>query len=106
MRIGIIGAGHASVEAARQLSDSDAETVLYSDESILPYFRPRVVLLAFDRVSLDEIQMRPERWYDDRGIDLRLKCPVTRIDPERKTVTARSMVCGAHPTASPTRGVG
>ncbi|MBP7053834.1 MAG: FAD-dependent oxidoreductase [Phycisphaerae bacterium] len=88
MRIGIIGAGHAGVEAAKTITDKGGEVVLYSDESVLPYIRPRVVLLAFGRVQLDGIAIRPQRWYSDRKIDLRLGCPVTQIDARTKTVTA------------------
>ncbi len=89
MRIGIIGAGHAGVEAARHISDRGGEVVLYSDEPFLPYVRPRVVLLAFGRVDIDAITVRPDRWYRDRQIDLRLECPVTHIDVHTKTVTAK-----------------
>ena len=89
MRIGIIGAGHAGVEAARHISDKGGEVVLYSGESFLPYVRPRVVLLAFGRVDIDAITIRPDRWYRDRKIDLRLECPVTHIDAHTKTVTAK-----------------
>jgi len=88
MRIGIIGAGHAGVEAARQISEKGGDVVLYSDEPFLPYIRPRVVLLAFGRAELDAIAIRPQRWYDDRKIDLRLGCPVAQIDIHTKTVTA------------------
>jgi NAD(P)H-nitrite reductase large subunit len=88
MRIGIVGAGHAGVEAARQISEKGGEVVLYSDEPFLPYIRPRVVLLAFGRAELDAIAIRQQRWYDDRKIDLRLGCPVTQIDIHTKTVTA------------------
>ncbi len=89
MRIGIIGAGHAGVEAAKTITDKGGEVVLYSDEAVLPYIRPRVVLLAFGRVQLDGIAIRPQRWYSDRKIDLRLGCPVTQIDARTKTVTAK-----------------
>lgn len=89
MRIGIVGAGHAGVEAARQISDKGGEVVLYSDEPCFPYIRPRVVLLAFGRVDIDAIAMRPQRWYGEHKIDLRLECPVTQIDVQAKTVTAK-----------------
>jgi len=89
MRIGIIGAGHAGVEAARQIRAGGGQVVLFSAESILPYYRPRVVLLAFGRVGLDEITMRPELWYTEHDIDLRLDCPVTRMDARARAVTAR-----------------
>lgn len=89
MRIGIVGAGHAGVEAAKYVSENGGEVVLYSDEPYLPYIRPRVVLLAFGRADLDAIAMRPQRWYDEHKIDLRLACPVAEIDVHAKTVTAR-----------------
>ncbi len=89
MRIGIVGAGHAGVEAARHISDNGGEVVLYSDESFLPYIRPRVVLLAFGRADLDAMTMRPQRWYAEHKIDLRLDCPVTQIDVHDKIVTAQ-----------------
>jgi len=89
MRIGIIGAGHAGVEAARQASGRGCEVVLFSSESVLPYFRPRVVALAFGQVEPDAISIRPQDWYEQNGIDLRLDCPVTQLDARKKTVVAR-----------------
>lgn len=88
MRIGVIGAGHAGVEAARQASSRGAEAVLFSDEPVLPYFRPRVVALAFGRAELDGIHLRPEKWYRDNGIDLRLNATVRQIDARNKAVNA------------------
>lgn len=88
MRIGIVGAGHAGVAAAQQASSQGANVVLFSNEPVLPYFRPRVVLLAFDRVGPDDITMKPDRWYAERHIDLRLDCPVTGIDVGERAVTA------------------
>jgi len=88
MRIGIVGAGHAGVEAAWQASRRGAEVVLYSGESVLPYFRPRVVALAFGQVELDGIYLRPQSWYPAHGIELRLNAPAVRIDVDAKAVTA------------------
>jgi len=89
MRIGIVGAGHAGIEAARHISENGGEVVLYSDEPCLPYVRPKVVLLAFGRADLDAIALRPRSWYDEHKIDLRPDCPVTHIDAYAKTVTAQ-----------------
>jgi len=89
MRIGIIGAGHAGVEAARQASGRGCEVVLFSGESVLPYFRPRVVALAFGQVEPDAISIRPKEWYEQNGIDLRLDWTVTDADARKKTVVAR-----------------
>lgn len=88
MRIGVIGAGHAGVEAAGRASQLGAQVVLFSSEPVLPYFRPRVVALAFGAVELDGMYLRPEPWYREHGIDLRLNSEVTRIDAHAKAVAA------------------
>jgi nitrite reductase (NADH) large subunit len=88
MRIGVVGAGHAGVEAAWRASQLGAQVVLFSSESVLPYFRPRVVALAFGQVELDGIYLRPQQWYREHGIDLRLDSEVTRIDAYAKAVIA------------------
>ncbi|MBN1506284.1 MAG: FAD-dependent oxidoreductase [Sedimentisphaerales bacterium] len=88
MRIGIVGAGHAGVEAARRARSRGAEVVLFSQESVHPYFRPRVVALAFGRVEPEGMQLRPQEWYGDTGVDLRLNAPVIHIDVHAKAVTA------------------
>lgn len=88
MRIGVIGAGHAGVEAAWRASRRGAQVVLFSDESVLPYFRPRVVAVAFGQVELEGIYLRPEPWYRAQGIDLRLNAPAIHVDTRAKAVTA------------------
>ena len=88
MRIGVIGAGHAGVEAAWRASQLGAQVVLFSGESVLPYFRPRVVALAFGQVELDGMYLRPESWYREHGIDLRLDAETIHLDAHAKAVTA------------------
>ncbi len=88
MRIGVIGAGHAGVEAAWRASQAGAEVVLFSSEQVSPYFRPRVVALAFGQVELSGIYLRPEPWYREHGIDLRLNAEVVHLDVHAKAVTA------------------
>jgi NAD(P)H-nitrite reductase large subunit len=88
MRIGVIGAGHAGVEAAWRANRLGAQVVLSSGESVLPYFRPRVVALAFGQVELDGIYLRPESWYREQGIDLRLNSEVIDLDARAKAVVA------------------
>jgi 3-phenylpropionate/trans-cinnamate dioxygenase ferredoxin reductase component len=88
MRIGIIGAGHAGVEAARQAAAGGASVVLFSSEPFVPYFRPRVVALAFGRVEIDAIGLKPLSWYRENGIDLRRDSPVSQVDVQAKEVMA------------------
>jgi NAD(P)H-nitrite reductase large subunit len=88
MRIGIIGAGHAGVEAAWQARQRGAQVVLFSAESVLPYVRPRVVALAFGQVELEGMYLRPPQWYREHSIDLRRDSEVNLVDVHARTVTA------------------
>jgi 3-phenylpropionate/trans-cinnamate dioxygenase ferredoxin reductase subunit len=87
MRIGVVGAGHAGVEAAWRASRLGAQVVLFSREPVLPYFRPKVVTLAFGQAELDAIYLRPEQWYREHGIDLRLSSEVAHLDARARIIT-------------------
>ncbi|MEI6147591.1 MAG: FAD-dependent oxidoreductase [bacterium] len=89
MKIGIIGAGHAGVEAARVAAAAGAEVTLFSNESIPPYFRPRLVAVAFGQTAPDSISIKPAGWYSEKRIDLRLETDVTALDAVTRTVTVR-----------------
>ena len=90
MKIGIIGAGHAGVEAAKTAVQNGAEVTLYSAEDIAPYYRPKIVAYSFGRTSLENILMHPFDWYEKNNIELRLNSPVSKIDPGTKTITANN----------------
>jgi NAD(P)H-nitrite reductase large subunit len=107
MRIAIIGAGHAGVEAAVTARKAGAEVTLFSDEPMLPYFRPRLVALAFGQAQRETIFMHPEAWYTAQGIALRLNAPIRALDPAAGRLTAGDgpaepfdafvLACGARP---------
>jgi 3-phenylpropionate/trans-cinnamate dioxygenase ferredoxin reductase component len=107
MRIAIIGAGHAGVEAAVAACKAGARVSLFSEEPLLPYFRPRLVALAFGQVQREAVYMHPEAWYAGQGIDLRLNTPVRALDPKAGALVAGDsppepfdafvLACGAHP---------
>jgi NAD(P)H-nitrite reductase large subunit len=86
MRIGIIGAGHAGVEAARVARAAGADVVLYSAEAVTPYYRPRLVALAFGHAEVEGISLHPPEWYAAQGIDLRLSTPVESYRAETREV--------------------
>jgi NAD(P)H-nitrite reductase large subunit len=90
MKIAVIGAGHAGVEAAASARQAGAEVVLFSSESVLPYFRPRLPGVAFGQLEPGAITMRPQEWYDARGIELRLEAAVTSIVPRERCVVSRA----------------
>lgn len=88
MRIGIIGAGHAGVEAACAAREQGAEAILFSAESVLPYYRPRLVSYAFGHAEYEAICMHPAEWYASRGIALRIGVPVQELIPGRRAIRA------------------
>lgn len=86
MKIIVIGAGHAGVEAAASARQAGAEVVLFSNERSLPYFRTRLPSVAFGLLAPEAIALHPSEWYAAQGIDLRLDAAVRAIDPIRRTV--------------------
>lgn len=80
MRIAVVGAGHAGVEAARVAAEAGAEVHLYSAESVLPYFRPRLPAVAFGQEEPRAIQMRALDWYEQKGIHLHVGTAIETLD--------------------------
>jgi 3-phenylpropionate/trans-cinnamate dioxygenase ferredoxin reductase subunit len=84
----IVGAGLAGARCAETLRAEgyDGSVVLVGDEQHAPYERPALSkeFLAGER-SLDEITLRPESFWEDRGIELRLGTRVVAVDGERRT---------------------
>lgn len=82
-RVVIVGAGHAGfhvAEALRRLG-FPGDIVLVGDEPHLPYQRPPLSkgFLTGD-YDLDRLLIRPERFFQDNEITLKLGDPVTIID--------------------------
>ncbi len=88
MKIIVVGAGHAGVEAARVARAAGADVTLYSAESGWPYYRPRLIALAMGQTGPADILMKTPEWYAGQGITLHVNAPVTRLDPAAMTVTS------------------
>ena len=106
--IAIIGAGHAGVEAAFALAKGGAKVTLLSDEPCLPYFRPRLIAVAFGQADPDAIAIKPQKAYDEAGIDLRHES-ATDVDPDARTVNGRAydgliVATGSRPFVPPFAG--
>ncbi|PLK69746.1 pyridine nucleotide-disulfide oxidoreductase [Rhizobium sp. TH135] len=88
-RLVIVGAGQAAFALAaklRMLKDSRPITVLGS-EPVLPYQRPplsKKYLLG--EMSFDRLLFRPEAWYAENDVEIRLSTPVEAIDRESRSV--------------------
>ncbi|OLP58043.1 pyridine nucleotide-disulfide oxidoreductase [Xaviernesmea oryzae] len=86
-RLVIVGGGQAGFALAarlRALGDRRAITLVSAEESP-PYQRPplsKKYLLG--EMTLDRLQFRPESWYADNAIDLRLSTRVAAIDRAEK----------------------
>ena len=68
--VAVIGAGHAGVEAAFALAKKGVHVTLYSNEAVLPYFRPRLIAVAFGQSAPEAIAMKPLAAYEQAGITL------------------------------------
>ena len=106
--IAIVGAGHAGVEAAFALAAAGAAVTLFSNEPGLPYFRPRLIAVAFGQAAPDAIAIKPEAAYAKAGITLRHE-PATEVDLQARTVNGQVfdgliVSPGSHPFVPPFKG--
>lgn len=89
-RLVVVGGGQAAfalVAKLRALKDERPITVIASEASH-PYQRPPLSKKYLLReMDLDRLLYRPESWYGEHDIDIRLSTSVTGIDRDKKTVT-------------------
>ena len=86
----VIGAGQAGASLVAKLRNSgfDGQVTLIGEEKAPPYQRPplsKAYLLG--EMELERLFLRPESFYDENNITLRLNTRVDAIDPAAKTVT-------------------
>ena len=89
-RVVIIGAGQAGASLAARLRSKgfDGSITMIGAEPAPPYQRPplsKKYLLG--EMALERLFLRPENFYADQNIDLRVNASVTAIDPTNKTVS-------------------
>jgi len=86
----IVGAGHGGAQAAVALRQNgfDGSVVVIGREPDLPYERPPLSkeYLARDK-TFERILIRPEHFWDDRQVVMRLGTEVTAIDPTSHVAT-------------------
>ncbi|MFS8123983.1 FAD-dependent oxidoreductase [Rhizobium sp. BR 250] len=88
-RLVIVGAGQAAFALAsklRALKDERPITIIGSEDAY-PYQRPplsKKYLLG--EMSFDRLMFRPEEWYAEHNVDIRLSTWVEEIDRTAKTV--------------------
>ena len=109
----VIGAGQAGSSLVAKLRSEgfDGEITLIGAEPVPPYQRPplsKKYLLG--EMALERLFLRPEQFYADQKITLRLGAPVTAIDASAKTVKVGgdvlqydqlALTTGSHPRRLP-----
>ena len=85
----VVGAGQAGAALVAKLRADgfDGRITLIGDEPAPPYQRPplsKAYLLG--EMGLDRLYLRPEEFYADKGITLRLGQKVTGIDPAARQI--------------------
>lgn len=85
----IIGAGQAALSCAAKLRAGgyDKPVLMIGAESLPPYQRPPLSKnYLLNKITRDDLLLRPLSFYDDKNISLRLGQTVTAIDSEKKVV--------------------
>lgn len=91
--IGGSHAGHQVALSARSAGYADPITVL-SAEPELPYQRPPLSKsYLMGKLDREALLFRPKSFYEENGIDIRLRATATAIDPDSKSISCgESMV--------------
>jgi 3-phenylpropionate/trans-cinnamate dioxygenase ferredoxin reductase subunit len=85
----IVGAGQSGATAAGTLREEgfDGRIVLVGEDPLPPYERPPLSKEYLrGEQPLEQGLIRPERWYEDNAVELRLGARVERIDVADRTV--------------------
>jgi nitrite reductase (NADH) large subunit len=84
----IIGSGIAGLSAAEaaRKQDPDVKIILLSEDTNLPYHRPRLPSVVMEPETIDRVFLHDQAWFDDRQFDLRLGVSAKRVDIENQRV--------------------
>lgn len=88
-RLVIVGAGQAAFALAAKLRalKDERPVVIVGDEPVAPYQRPplsKKYLLG--EMAFERLTYRPDNWYSENGVELRLSTRAVRIDRADKRV--------------------
>jgi nitrite reductase (NADH) large subunit len=114
----VIGGGIAGQSVCERVRerDPDVELTLVCKEGARPYDRVVLSQLLSGETGRRDLQLRPDEWYADRRIDVRLGAAVERLDPDAGACTLadgsalefdRAVLCtGSDPLLPPLEGIG
>lgn len=87
--IGNSTAAIGCVEGIRS-KDKDGEIVLIASENHHTYARPLIPYLLQGKTDEERMKYRPDSFYEENHVTAKLGETVTKLDPEKKTVTLKS----------------
>ena len=85
----IVGAGQAASQAASTLRGEGfkGEITIYGDEPYLPYQRPPLSKkFLMGEIGRDRLELKPQSFYSQANVALKLGLSVTAIDAKKKTL--------------------
>jgi len=85
----IIGAGHAAGQVAASLRQDGHEgpIIMLGDEPVIPYQRPPLSKQYLSgEQTIERVYLRPQKFYDDKNIDVRTGVTVDQINRAGKSV--------------------
>lgn len=87
-RVAVVGAGHGGTATAALLRQHGfhGSVTLFGVERHAPYHRPPLSKSLPDSGPVTADPLRPERFYEEQAIDLRLGCHVQALDTESSTL--------------------
>src|SRR5579862_8664523 len=93
-RFVILGGGMVAGYAAKQLVElglKSGELAILSADTSIPYERPPLSkgFLA-GKDTEDSIRINPETFYREHGIEVKLGCEISAVDPKRKRLTFKA----------------
>jgi NAD(P)H-nitrite reductase large subunit len=93
-KLAIVGGGMVAGYAAKQLVElgmNPGELTIFSADTSVPYERPPLSkgFLA-GKETEENVRINPESFYSEHGIEIRLGCRVTAVDPNRKHLSLAS----------------
>lgn len=84
----IIGNGVAGTTAAEQIrkTDKEGKITMHTEEDLPFYYRIRLPEVVSGEVQEEKLVARKETWYQDQGIELRLRNRIIGAEPGKKVL--------------------
>lgn len=113
----IVGNGVAAIGAVEGIREHDTEgnILIISDEAVPTYGRPLISYYLADKIKLDTLPYRPEEFYKDNNVTMKLGARVASVDAQKKVVSLENgeeipydrllLATGGSPSTPPIDGI-